>query len=128
MGKSKPLLADRLKTLVMLQRPKTAVAHEDTAGHIDLTLDANWIDAGKRWAEVKTLTGREFDQDSQQRATQTHKVSFRYDSLTRTIGATWRLRWTAPGNIVRTLYVNAPAADLHEAHNEIVCKCGEARA
>lgn len=120
------MLADRLKEPVTLQRPKTAIAGEDDFGTIDLTLDANWITAGSRRAEIKSQAGREFDTARQVRSDHTHKVTVRYDSLTRTIEPTWRIRFTDAGGQYRTFQV-LDAVDLDEQHVEILLLVKEAR-
>ncbi len=123
--KRKPLIADQLRQLVTLQSPKTAAGDEDGLGTIDLTQDANWTDAGDRRAGIKPVSGREFDQNSQQRADATHVVIMRYDSLTRTIGSTWRIRFTDDGGRTRTFNVIS-ARDKDERHAEIHVDCREA--
>lgn len=121
----KPILADALRQLVTLQSPKTAAGDEDGFGTIDLTLDANWTDAGDRRAGIKPAKAREFDPNNQQRSDVTHIVTLRYDSLTRTIGPTWRIRFTDDGGRVRTFHVIG-VKDPDERHIAIALDCKEA--
>lgn len=120
------MLADRLRQRVTIEKPRTEEAGADTFGTIDLTLDANWLYVADRYAEVVPLNGRETDTDAQQRADLTHRVTFRFDRCTTQIQPTWRIRYTDIYQNVRKLNV-VSSFDKEEKHEEIVCRCTEAR-
>ena len=82
-----PIIIERLKT----EAEGLVVT---SSGHIDQTLASNWTDHALRRAEIRELSGREFQQDDQVNADTTHQVTVRFDPETRTILPTYRVKTT----------------------------------
>lgn len=79
-------------------------------GHVDLDDDANWKDVGSQRAGFKTRGGAEGRRFNQVGAEITHIITMRYNSLTKRIVPSWRLRMgTRKFNITASY-------DVDEAH------------
>lgn len=103
---------------VTIERPKTT---QDGAGHVDLTQDSNWLEAGKRWSSMATRGGRESRVFDQVQAEVSHIIEVPYDSLTKTIVPKWRLKMGT-----RRLNITA-AYDVDEQHRTIRVEAIEAK-
>lgn len=104
---------------VTIQRPKTS-ATPDAAGHINFNTSSNWSDAGKRWATIKTRGGSENYLFNHIQSDVSFLVDLPYDSLTVTIGPSWRI-------LIGTRELDISAAyNVDEANEKIRCECKEA--
>lgn len=88
-------------------------------GLVDLTLDSNWTQLGKRWAGFKTRGGAEGRRFNQVGAEITHLIDMTYDTLTRQIVPSWRLRKGS-----RKFNITA-AYDVDEAHRTVLVHATE---
>lgn len=107
----------RRVTLQRVNESNTA----DAAGHTDYDNNASWLDVCGRWAKIKTRGGKEFFLFRQVNAEVSHIVDFDYDSKTKDIKPSWRIRY---GDQPRLLNIKA-AYDVDEAHKTIRCECTE---
>jgi head-tail adaptor len=108
----------RLKHRVTIERPGTT---KDAAGHVNLALDSNWTEVGKRWAAFVTRGGRESRVFDQMQAETSHIIELQSDSVTRTIVPKWRLKMGT-----RKFNINA-AYDVDENRKRVRVEVTEAR-
>lgn len=107
----------RYRHRVTVQKPKTT---QDGAGHVNLTEDANWTNAGTWQVRFITRGGRESRVFDQVQAETTHIVEGHSTPFTRTIIPKWRLKFGT-----RVLNITA-AYDVNEERGKVRCECTEA--
>lgn len=113
-----PANAPRMASRLTIQKPSTT---PDSAGHVDLSQDSNWIDVGSRSCNILTRGGRESRVFDQVQADVSMIVEMNRDSLTKTIIPKWRLK-------LGTRRFNITAAyDVDEQHRTIRIEATEAK-
>lgn len=91
------LCANDLNRYVTIQRLNPA-ATPDAGGHINETIDANWMNVGTEWCQIITQGSREFVVGQQLDQQITHQVSMRFSpSATK---YTTKFRLTFEGRIL----------------------------
>lgn len=103
-----------------VQKPSTT-ASEDTAGQIDLSVDANWETTAERYFKVMPSGGREYYRALIVDATTTHVLETPYDDKTKLIDPTFRLKIKGT---TRTLHVSS-AINVDERNRIVRIACEE---
>jgi head-tail adaptor len=90
----KPLLAGELRFPIKIEQERSAT-EPDTDGHVDFTVDDNWVEFCSRRAKVVATGAREVlnPDGSVQVALTTYEIRVRYDSLTKRINKRMRIRF-----------------------------------
>jgi SPP1 family predicted phage head-tail adaptor len=105
--------AGELRKRVRLQQPGGT---QDATGERLTT----FADVATVWANVKPLTGRSALIAAERQSSATHTVTVRYNSITRAIASSWRLRLGE-----RVFVINAPPKNVDEADTWIELDCVE---
>lgn len=110
--------AGRYRNRVIIQSPNTT--NVDAGGHVDLKSgDTNWTTYATRWASVIPSSGREFVSGEKVQGDITHVVLCRYDTLTKAVNPTQRVKFgTRKLNIVS-------AYQRGQLQSEMVMQCRE---
>ncbi len=104
--------------LVTIQKPGTT--GRDAAGHIDLSVAANWDDVTKAYCRVMPQNGREFYRAQQTEANITHLIEMPYSNKTAAIDPSYRLKMSSR-------YLNVISAiNVDEMNRVIRASCIEA--
>lgn len=69
----------RLDQQVSVRRLRPGLT-PDSSGHVDETSEANWIEYGRFWCEIKTKGSREFFRGQEMAADITHQITIRHGS------------------------------------------------